>query len=294
VIPEVIAAARSTIGGSRTHEEVPLFFTSASQALYGVFHPPEARRKDRVLVFCHSLGIEHMVTQRMEVLGARAAAKTGFAAFRYDSRAHGDSSGDPKDVTFADLVDDACAAADYARKLSGAAYIIWIGIRFGCLIAAEAVNRRDDAAALALWEPLHQGSQYFRAAIRGMLFCRVVQGKRSAATADDLLGQLEVDGVLPVVGTYLYSALCRTAKEANLRSSLLNWSGDTLIAQVQRRPTLSPDNLRLISEVEQRGGRTTVALIGQEPAWSMLPVVRPQWVSDPLLTATKEWLHGME
>jgi pimeloyl-ACP methyl ester carboxylesterase len=247
-----------------------------------------------VLVFCHSLGIEHMVTQRMLALGARAAAKAGFAAFRYDSRAHGDSTGEPQRTTFADLVDDACAAADYAREFSGANGIIWVGIRFGSLIAAEAIARRNDAAALALWEPFHLGIDYLRAAVRTMLFCQLAQGKRSSGTVEDLLKQLDRDGILPVAGTYLYRAFSRGAHEADLGRALQNWGGDTLIAQVQRRPVLAANNQRLYSAIEQRGGRVTAALINQEPAWSMLPLVRPQWTSEPLLAATTEWLNGLE
>ena len=263
--------------------------------LYGVFHPTRAdRQPDCVLVFCHSLGIEHMVAQRMQALGARAAVNAGLAAFRYDSRAHGDSAGDPANTTFADLVDDACAAADYARRVSGASRIVWVGVRFGCLIAASAIARRDDAAALALWEPLHQGSEYFRAAIRTLLFCQVAQGKRSTATVEELFSRLEAEGTLPIAGTYLYSALMREAKAADLERSLQNWAGATLLAQIQRRPTLSTNNERLRLAVERRGGKVTVALVSQEPAWGMLPLVRPQWTSDSLLDATTEWLHGLE
>jgi len=275
--------------------ERPLHFTSSGRPLYGAFHPAAiAGCKDRVLVFCHSLGIEHMVTQRMVTLGARVSANAGFAAFRYDSRAHGDSAGDLKDVTLTDLVDDACAAADYARELSGASRIIWVGVRFGCFIAAEAMARRDDAAALALWEPLHQGDDYFRATVRTMLFCQLAQGERPSATSDDLLKKLETGGVLPIVGTYIYHPLYRTAHAADLSCSLQNWGGDTLIAQVQRRPALSAKNERLRSEIQQRGGRVKVALIGQEPAWSMLPISSPQWTSESLLADTKEWLYGLE
>jgi len=217
-MPEPMAA-RSTIdstSSTSSYEELPLFFPSVSQALYGVFYAPVGDRKDSVLVFSHSLGIEHMVTQRMEVLWARAAAKAGFAVFRYNARGHGDSAGDARDVAFTDLVDDACAAADYARMVSGTARIVWVGVRFGCLIAAAAMARRDDAVALALWEPLHQGGEYFRAAIRTVLFCQVAQGKRSGATVDDLLERLELDGALPVVGTYLYSSLWRSAHHVDL------------------------------------------------------------------------------
>jgi alpha/beta superfamily hydrolase len=281
-------------GNTSSDQERPLFFTSGSHTLYGVLCAPSTgAHEDLVVVFCHSVGIEHMVTQRMEVLGVRAATNAGFVAFRYDSRAHGDSGGDPKDTTFTDLVDDACAAADYARQQSGAARIIWVGIRFGCLIAAEAIARRSDAAALALWEPMHDGIDYFRGAIRTMLFCQVAQGKRSASSVDGLLKRLEADGVLPVVGTYLYRNLSGSVRETNLKRSLQNWGGNTLIAQVQRRPALSATNQDLCSAVEHQGGKVTVALISQEPSWSMLPLVRPQWTSEALLTAMTEWLHGL-
>jgi pimeloyl-ACP methyl ester carboxylesterase len=293
-MPEVVAT-RTAIECATSYEERPLFFRYASQALYGVFYAPSSLgRQDRVLVFCHGLGIEHMVTQRMEVLGARAAAASGFAAFRYNARAHGDSAGDAKDVTFSDLVEDACAAADHARELSGAATVIWVGVRFGCLIAAEAMARRGDAAAVALWEPLHGGEDYFRAAIRTTLFCQVAQGKRSNSTIDDMVKQLEADGALPVVGTYLYRTLWRSTRDADLARTLRVWAGDTLLAQVQSRRTLSANNENLRSAIEQRGGKVATVLINPEPTWSMLPVVRPQWTSETLLAATREWLHGVE
>jgi pimeloyl-ACP methyl ester carboxylesterase len=275
--------------------ERPLHFVSSGRPLYGVFHPAAtAGHKDRVLVFCHSLGVEHMVTQRIETLGARAAASAGFAVFRFDARAHGDSAGDLEEVTLTDLVDDACAAADYARELSGASGIIWVGVRFGCFIAAEAIARRDDAAALALWEPLHQGDDYFNAALRAMFVCEVAAGKRPRATIDDLLTRLRRGGLLPVVGGFIYHSLYQSTHAADLSCSLQSWGGHTLIAQVQRRPVLSAKNELLRSEIQQRGGRVTFALIGQEPAWSMLPIQYPQWTSDSLLATTKEWLCELE
>jgi pimeloyl-ACP methyl ester carboxylesterase len=235
-----------------------------------------------------------MVTQRMMVLGARAAARAGLAAFRYDARAHGDSTGEAGKVTFSDLVEDACAAADRARKHSGASQVIWVGVRLGCLIAAEAIARRNDAAAFAMWEPLHDGGEYIRSVIRAALFCQVAQGKPSNMTVDESLKNLELEGVRPVIGTYLYRAFSRSVQNADLESALKSWGGDTLIAQVQVRRTLSPRNQQLCVEIQRRGGRVTTALIRPEPTWSMLPLVRPQWTSDALLAATVEWLHGME
>lgn len=293
-MPELITE-RPAIRLERPRNGCPLFFSSAGRPLYGAFHPAGGGlSKDEVLVFCHSIGIEHMITQRMEVLGAIAAAELGFPAFRYHSRGHGDSAGDARDVTLADLVDDACTAADNARKLSKASRIIWVGIRFGCFVAAEAIVRRSDTAALALWEPTHRGDDYFRTAIRSLLFSKIAEGKRPGVTADYLLKQLEDGGVVPIVGTYLYHALYRSARQAELTQSLKDWGGDTLIAQVKRGTALSPANERLRDQIQQLGGKVMVALISQEPAWSMLPLSRPQWTSESLIAATKEWLHGLE
>jgi pimeloyl-ACP methyl ester carboxylesterase len=249
-----------------------------------------------VLVFCHAIGTEHMLTQRMETLGSRLAANAGFAAFRYHARAHGDSAGESHDVTFDDLIEDACTAADMARQLSGASRIVWVGVRLGCLIAAEAMCRRDDAGAFALWEPLHRGSDYFHSLFRATFFSHIAKGKRPGMTVDDMLKQIERDGEFAVVAGYVYRALYRSACGADLARSLQGWNGPTLIAQVQRRRNLSKDNQHLRSAIEQRGGATNVAvaLISEEPPWNLPSVVRPQWTSDGLLSTTKEWLDGLE
>jgi pimeloyl-ACP methyl ester carboxylesterase len=295
-VPELITE-RSASRRAGASGEFPLFFSSAGRPLYGAFHPANTRiGKRQVLVICHAIGTEHMLTQRIEALGARLAANAGFAAFRYNARAHGDSAGEPRDLTFADLVEDAHAAADMARELSGASRIIWLGVRFGCLVAAEAMDRRDDTGAVGLWEPFHRGADYFRSVMRATLFTHVAKGRRPGVTVDDMLKQLERDGELPVVGEYVYRALYRSALSADLARSLQNWNGSTLIVQVQKRRNLSADNEHLRSAIEQRGiGRkVSVALIDKVPPWSMLPAEQPQWISESLLNATKEWFDGVE
>jgi len=275
--------------------ERPLFFPSAGRPLYGAFHPGKIG-KEQVVVISHAIGTEHMLTQRIEALGARALASAGFPAFRYNARAHGDSAGDPRDLTLTDLVDDACAAADMARELSGAAHVVWVGLRFGCLVAAEAICRRDDAYAAALWEPLHRGTDYFRSLMRATFFTHVAKGRRPKGTVDDMLEQLGRNGEFPVVGGYVYRALYSSASGADLKRSLQNWDRSTLIAQVQRRRTLSGDNELLRSAIDKRGTgkKVSVALISEEPPWNMMPVVKPQWTSEGLLNATREWLNGLE
>jgi alpha/beta superfamily hydrolase len=290
LVPQIITERQAIKRGSTTGE-FPFYFSSAGRPLYGAFHP--ASGKKQALVICHPVGTEHILTQRIEVLGARAAANAGIAAFRYNARAHGDSAGDPRGLTFADLVEDACAAADLARELSGASRIIWLGIRLGGLIAAAAISERDDAAAVAFWEPVHCGADYFHSLLRATFFTQLAKGRRGNGTMEDMVQRLETDGEVPVVAGYAYRALYQSVKDATLQRSL-DWGGNTLIAQVQRRPTLSADNKNLQSKIEQRGGNVTVACIREEPPWSLLTVAKPQWVSEDLLNVTKEWLDGLE
>jgi pimeloyl-ACP methyl ester carboxylesterase len=292
-VPELIAKDY-LLKRSRSSGECPLFFTSGQRPLYGVFHPAgSAGLNDYVLVVSHAIGTEHMLTQRIEALAARSAAATGIPAFRYNARAHGDSAGEARDLTFEDLVEDACAAADMARQLSGASRIIWLGVRLGCAVVAAAIRRRPDTCALALWAPVHRGEDYVRSMLRATFFTHVAKGGRPNLTIEGMLEQLEHKGQFPVVAGYVYRAFYRSVKEVDLCETL-DWGGQTLIAQVQRRSAPSADNERLQAEIQSRGGKVTSICIREEPPWTMLTVVKPQWISDELLSATKEWLNGLE
>jgi len=272
----------------------PLFFGSHGQQLYGVFHPTRKPGVDRpVAVFCHSVGLEHMTSSRLEALGARAIDGMGLPAFRYHARGHGDSEGDYRDVTFHSLVEDAIAAADQARRLAGASSVIWVATRFGSLVAAEAMRRRSDAVALVLWEPVHRGRDFFRDTLRNLLFSQVAQNQRPNTTVEQSLLLLEREKCIELFGTYLHLTLYRSALEGDLEASLSAWNGPTLLVQIQKRQKLSPENARLKSAIERHDQRIVVEVlqIGDEPAWSMFP--HPPYVSDDLIRETVGWVHGL-
>ena len=130
--------------------EQPAFFESAGRPLYSVFHPA-ARPGAPVVVHVHGYGVEQMALYRAEVQMARTAAAAGFPVLRVHLRGHGDSSGDFADVTLDGMVEDAMASADEAKRRSGTATVVWLGVRIGGLVAAEAMGRRSDAAGLALF-----------------------------------------------------------------------------------------------------------------------------------------------
>jgi len=271
--------------------EQPLFFSSHDHPLYGVYHPPAVARGRPVVVHVHGLGVEQITTYRAEVLCARALAASGSPVFRFHARGHGDSSGDFAAVTLDTITEDACAAADEALRLSAASQVVWLGVRFGALAAARAIARRDDAAGLALWEPVHRGSHYFRGLLRAMLFSQVAAGLRPAHDVDQLLADVEASGRVDVHGYYLHRAVVRSALDASLDQPLASWSGPTLLAQLQGRGRLSAENEALLARLEERGAAARTFLHRQDIAWHYTQ--NPAWECPPLVDATREWIDAL-
>ena len=271
--------------------ETPLFFEHAGRPLYGVYHAPTAGRPDAPLVVhCHSLGVEQLTVYRNEVLCARAAAGAGFPVFRYHARGHGDSSGDFAGVRFEGLVEDALAAADDGLRRSGARGVVWLGVRFGALIAAAALARRADTRGLALWEPAHRPAEYFRGLLRGLLFSKVARGERPDATADQLLERVASEGQVDVHGYYLHRELVASVAQVDLETLLETWSGPTFLAQIQARARLAPAHAALVEALERRGSTPVVTRIAEEPGWHF--IANPAWESPVLVRDTVEWLRA--
>ncbi len=260
--------------------------------MYAVYHAPLVPRRDYpVVVCCHSLGVEQVTLYRPEVRFARAAAAVGFPVFRYHARGHGDSAGDFADVTIERLTEDALAAADEARRRSGAARIAWLGVRFGALVAARAAARTPGAAALAVWEPVHRPPDYFRGQLRGYLFSQVAGGKRPDATVDQLLATVLAEGKVDVHGYYLHRAIVESSRDEDLGRLLESWNAPTLLAQIQARPRLSPAHAALVAALERRGVRLETMQVAEEPGWHFM--ANPAWENQTLVQRTVEWLDAV-
>jgi pimeloyl-ACP methyl ester carboxylesterase len=269
----------------------PLFFSLADHRLYGFYCPvDDIRNNSPGLVVCHSVGIEQAVPSNMLARIVRKASTLGIPAMLFHARGHGDSTGDFSDVTFETLVEDSNAAADFLRSKCGCSKIVWLGVRFGGLVAASCAVARDDTAGLVLWEPVHRGIDYFRQLLRGLLFAATARGARGAASVDELLARVERDGWVDVNATYIYSKLLRSARSLQIAQILDGWRASIFLAQVQPRMSLSPDNASLIDRLTQTGGNLSTVQIKDEPGWQFW---RPSWYSQPLLEATGGWLDGL-
>lgn len=231
-----------------------------------------------------------MTSYRVEAQHARAAAEMGFPAFRYHSRGHGDSAGDFAAVDFSTLVADALAAGAEARRRSGATRIVWLGVRFGALVAAEALQRAG-GAALVLWEPVHRPRDYFRAMLRNVLFSDVVRGNRPSGTVDQLLAAIEREGRVDVHGYYLHRAIYESARGLELAALLEGWRGPTFLAQVQKRSGREPAHAALAASLESRGAPVTVDQMVEEPGWHFISTFA--WQGEDLVRRTAEWIDAV-
>jgi alpha/beta superfamily hydrolase len=271
-------------GGRR---EIPALLDSGEHALYSVLHTASASCPV-VVVHCHSVGVEQLTLYRAEVDAARAVAAAGIPVLRFHARGHGDSTGDFADVTVSSLVEDALAAGRHARAATGAAGIVWLGVRLGALVAAHAARACAESVGLALWEPVAEPEAYFRGQLRALLFSEAAQGRRSGLSVESLLARLESEGAVDLRGYLLHRTLVASARGESLAKRLAGWERPTLLVQIQKRGTLGPELERLRVALEAQRTPLRVALVRDEPGWHFYTNLA--WESAELAAVTRDWL----
>jgi pimeloyl-ACP methyl ester carboxylesterase len=248
--------------------------------------------KETALIACHGVGLEHAVTSRMVGLVVRQAAERGYPALLYHSRGHGDSAGDFAEVTFESLVEDALSAAERLFQSSEVRRVVWLGLRVGALVAAEAAMRLPESAGLVLWEPVASGAEYFRQLVRGLQFSAIARGGKQIPTIDQVLEKIEREGKADIHACYLHAKLYLSMREVSLVKLLERWTGPIFLAQIRARLKLSATNAALVEALESRGAKVTVTRVTEEPGWQFLMWDRP-WTSQVLLDDTMRWIDEL-
>lgn len=245
-----------------------------------------------VVVHVHGLGVEQITLYRQETLAARATAAMGYPAMRFHSRGCGDSAGDAMSVTLETLVEDARAAADEAKRRSGASRVIWLGVRFGAVVAALAAGGRTDTAGFVFWEPVAKAMDQFRGQLRGMLFSSVAGGKKPDSTVEQLFERIDREGGVDVHGYVLYRELVESCRAADLATALAAAGNHPVWAlQIQQRGRLAPAHTQLLEALAARGVKTGSACIAEEPGYQLMS--NPSWQSDAVTRATLEAIRAV-
>ena len=137
--------------------ETPITFKSHGMQIVGMLHMPE-RRKGKVpaVVLFHGFTGTKVESHRLFVKQARALAKAGIAALRFDFRGSGDSEGEFSSMTISGELKDARAAMEYIRSRPGIdqSRIGVLGMSFGGAVAAMLLGSDPGICAAALWAPV--------------------------------------------------------------------------------------------------------------------------------------------
>lgn len=139
------------------------YFGEREKRLYGVYHTPAVSQPGVAgsgVVLCCPFGYEYMTSHRAFRQLARRLSRSGFHVLRFDYFGTGNSSGDGRDVSIQQWLEDICAAVTELRDMASLRRVSLVGFRLGGALAAMATSRLRDLDALALWDPVASGTAY--------------------------------------------------------------------------------------------------------------------------------------
>lgn len=136
------------------------WFGPAYRARFGWLYTPERASSTIGIVIVPPFGRDETCAHRTLRHLAEATARSGFTSLRFDLDGCGDSAGDESDPdrleSWVISVHDAC---DCVRR-AGAAKVALVGVRLGATLAALAALRRDDIAAMVVFNPVVHGRRW--------------------------------------------------------------------------------------------------------------------------------------
>lgn len=132
-------------------------------------YPEKYINPKQAVFFCHGFTGNRIEARRLFVKFARILTKTGIAAFTFDYRGHGESSGDFEEFSFKDWIKDAFDAYDFFKKniCSDINNISILGYSMGGGIASYLAAERE-TKNLVLWAPLSNPYQLYKSRITNL------------------------------------------------------------------------------------------------------------------------------
>ena len=142
----------------------PLYFGSAKQPIFGVYHAPRGNSAGlaRAVLICPPIGQEYIRSHWTIRLLASQLARKGVHVFRMDYLGMGDSALNMSDIqSLSQWQENIAAGVEKLREFSSAESVTLMGVRFGAVLAAhQAIANPDQVHSLLTWEPVESGADY--------------------------------------------------------------------------------------------------------------------------------------
>lgn len=257
--------------------------------VFCVTHLPEGRATARVVI-CSPVYSEFLKNNRREVLLARRLAAGGLAVQRFHYRGTGNSGGDPAGLSLTSMTEDAKLAAARLSEAAGEGPIDVVSTRLASLVSTS-ITGSD--SRIVMWEPVHQGKQYFRELTRALLILGVKHGE--GRTAQDLEAEFTERGRLDIAGF----AVARSLRDSVVSQALEipTGTGAVRVVQLGRTTEARKDIVALATSAEKAGRDATTTVLELEEAWWFhldvnLLAAEDSTLDDSLVDLTADWLTG--
>lgn len=158
----MLDATHNDLSGFRAESGVAAYPVT-NQGCFGWLHLPPAGMSGQVaVVLCPGLKNDGLTGYRSYRLLAKAFAGAGYPTLRFDYPGTGNSCEPASDALWSEWQASVHAAADWARRESGAERVVLCGFRLGATLAAACAGQRTDLAGLVLLAPVLRGRSYIR------------------------------------------------------------------------------------------------------------------------------------
>jgi pimeloyl-ACP methyl ester carboxylesterase len=175
-IPRVQAVQRHDAPRVPVLITVPSWFRIGRHRVAGTLHRPRGGSRRPAVLLCHGFTGSKTESHWIFVKTARALARAGLAAYRFDFRGSGESDGEFRTMTIAREIGDARAALSHLASRAGVdpRRLGVLGLSLGGCVAANLAARDARVKSLVLWGAVAKVAPWFRSARRR--YARVRRG----------------------------------------------------------------------------------------------------------------------
>ncbi len=202
-----------------------------------MMHTPDGTGPHPAVLMLHGFSGDRVESHFLFVKTARALARAGLVALRFDFRGSGESEGRFQDVTVEKEVSDALVVLDWLARqdVVDADRIALLGLSMGGCIASLVAGQDRRVKALVLWAAVADPYGLF------------VELSKNTPLPPPLGPQ--PDGTIDVGGHLVGPEFFRTLPDANPLAAVAEYSGPALILHGTQDPTVPPRHAEAYKEV---------------------------------------------
>jgi exosortase A-associated hydrolase 2 len=262
------------------------FITTPRGRIFALAHFPD-RFEGRCVLVVPPFAEEMNKCRRMVTELAQELVATGYAVIVPDFYGTGDSEGDFADTHCEQWLLDLSATEAWLQA-KGWRIDALLGIRAGCLIAAQFAQRRGPVNKTVFWQPVIDGARAFEQFLRLRIAAAAMDGRKESIA--ELKQQFSSGIVVDVAGYPLSPALAQQLPKLKLDAPSLSALGRIHWFEVLRsaEASIPVPTANFLKQLDAGNVEATLKTMIGEPYWASAEIV----VLPELLAATRSALIG--